>query len=67
MTRFIIRWLPFFILLGILAVFKTYSIANRYYPYFLLFMIFSGFMLVIFYKLAIRTDAFNASEKNTSQ
>jgi len=56
MAKFITRWLPFLILLGIFALFKNYSVANRYYQVFLLFMIVSGYLLVLLYKFVIKTD-----------
>ena len=62
MTKFILRWLPFFVLLGILTFFKNYSIANRYYQVFLLFMIVSGYLLVLLYKFVIKTDTSTESD-----
>jgi hypothetical protein len=64
MVKFIIRWLPFFVLLGIFAFFKQYSIANRYYPLFLSFMVVSGYLLVLIYKFVIKTDGYTDADKN---
>ena len=65
MAKFIIRWLPFFVLLGIFSLFKSYSIANRYYPVFLLFMIVSGYLLVLLYKFVIKTEPSTESDNNS--
>jgi|GEM_PF-3491270 hypothetical protein len=67
MAKFLIRWLPFLVLLGIFAVFKSYSIANRYYPAFLSFMTASGFLLVLIYKFIIKTNRVTESDTNSRQ
>ena len=62
MAKFILRWLPFLVLLGIFAFFQRYSIANRYYAVFLLFMIVSGYLLVLLYKFVIKTNSKQESD-----
>jgi len=52
-----IEWIPFLVLLVILALFKSYSIANRYYPLFLFFICCSGFAIVFIYKYIFKLNA----------
>jgi hypothetical protein len=67
MAKFIIRWLPFFVLLGIFALFENYRVANRFYPVFLIFMIVAGYLLVLLYKFVIKTGSSPESDDHASK